>query len=1031
MDVVEAHGTGTVLGDPIEAQALLATYGQGRPGGPAVVAGVGEVQHRPHPGAAGAAGVMKMVLAMQHGLLPKSLYADEPSPHVDWTAGNIRLLAEPQEWPANGRPRRAGVSSFGISGTNAHVIIEEAPPLVAEPEPEPGPGDEDADTVTVEDAPVLTGGPLVWLVSGRSGKALAAQADRLAAHVAARMELDLTDVAWSLATTRSTFEHRAVVLGAGADELVSRVAALAAGEPAAGVVSGAVPAGGPGRVGFVFAGQGAQRAGMGRELYDASPVFAAAFDRAADLLEIELGVSVRDVVLGVAGGDGPDGDGPARADQTLFAQTGLFAVQVGLVALLGAAGVVPDAVAGHSVGEIAAAYAAGVLSLEDACRLVAARARLMQDLPGGGAMAAIGASEAEIAAALEGEPEVSLAALNGPESVVISGEAAAVERIVEEWRERGRRVRRLRVSHAFHSARMDPVLDELGEVAAGLAYASPAVTWVGALSGEVVTAPEAGYWAAQARQPVRFADAVTTMAGLGVSVFIEIGPDGTLSGMGQAALTGEARFVPMLNPSLPAAEAVLTGLARAHVEGVTVDWPAVLKPGQRVDLPTYAFQQQRFWPQVSLTLGAGAGTLPAGSGSATQAQSRAAVERGDDAGPAVAPEVDAGGPLGEEQSVAAWRRELSGLGEAQQDELLRDLVLRHVAAVLGHSDASAVDPERHFFELGFDSFGATELRNSLAKAVGWQFPLMAVFDSESSAGLARWLRRELVTAEKTGQATPAADDTVAELFRGAFRSGKVPEAFGLLYAVARTRPMHDTPVAPGDVPRPVTLASGAALPRVICVSSSTVTGGVHQYARFAAHFRGERHVSALPLLGYASGEALPATIDIALRSIADGVARAAEGEPFVLVGHSAGGILAYGAASVLERSGISPAGVVMLDSFPPSTGGDSEMLSEQVLQYIMGMEEVFGRFDGTRLSAMVHWSAIAQDLEPAEVRAPVLFVQCTQPFSEVAPESDYWRATPLDPSHAVRTIEADHFSMLAEKAEDTARLIEDWFRPEP
>jgi thioesterase domain-containing protein len=227
----------------------------------------------------------------------------------------------------------------------------------------------------------------------------------------------------------------------------------------------------------------------------------------------------------------------------------------------------------------------------------------------------------------------------------------------------------------------------------------------------------------------------------------------------------------------------------------------------------------------------------------------------------------------------------------------------------------------------------------------------------------------------------------------------------------------------------VTLAKGAARPRLICVSSSTVTGGVHQYARFAAHFRGKRDVSALALLGYAAGEALPATIDIALQSIADGVERAAEGEPFVLVGHSAGGVLAYGVAGVLEKSGITPEGVVMLDSFPSRPGDASEMLSEQVLQYIMRMETAFGGFDGARLSAMVHWSAIMQDLPPADVTAPVLFVQCTQPFSEVAPESDYWRATPFDPAHAVRTVEADHFSMLAEKAEDTARLIDDWFRP--
>ncbi|MFD0660999.1 type I polyketide synthase [Thermocatellispora tengchongensis] len=492
VDVVEAHGTGTVLGDPIEAQALLATYGQDRPEDRPLWLGSVKSNIAHTQAAAGAAGVVKMVLALQHGMLPKSLHSQEPSPHVDWSAGHVRLLSEPVPWPAGDSPRRAGVSAFGISGTNAHVIIEEAPPAGSGGRREGQDSQDDvaADSAATPDGSprVLTGTPPAWLVSGHTEAALAAQAARLASLVQQGAGLDPVDVAWSLATTRSTFEHRAVVLGADADELVSGVAALAAGDPAAGVISGVVPAGRVGRVGFVFAGQGAQRAGMGRELYEASPVFAAAFDEACALLEAELGLAVRDVVLGA----GDDSAGSARADQTLFAQTGLFAVEVGLVALLAAAGIVPDVVAGHSVGEIAAAYAAGVLTLQDACRLVANRARLMQDLPSGGAMAAIGASEAEVLAELAGVEGVSLAAVNGPSSVVISGEAAAVERVVEEWRGRGRRVRRLRVSHAFHSALMDPVLDELGEVAAGLAYASPSVTWVGALSGEVVTAPEAG-----------------------------------------------------------------------------------------------------------------------------------------------------------------------------------------------------------------------------------------------------------------------------------------------------------------------------------------------------------------------------------------------------------------------------------------------------------------------------------------------------------------------------------------------------------
>ncbi|GAB1818702.1 hypothetical protein HerbRD11066_18660 [Herbidospora sp. RD11066] len=572
VDTVEAHGTGTVLGDPIEAQALAATYGRDRdPERPlwlgSVKSNLGHAQ-----AAAGVAGIMKMVLALRHEQLPRTLHAQEPSPHVDWADSGLRLLSEAEPWTANGRPRRAGISGFGISGTNAHVIIEEAPePGTDRPVVDGGEAGE-LRAPTTETAPA----PL-WLVSARTGAGLAAQADRLATFVAARPDLDAADVAWSLATTRSVFEHRAVIAG---DDLLAGLRSLAAGEQKPGVVTGVVPAGKP-RIGFVFAGQGAQKAGMGRELHASSMVFAAAFDEACALLEAELGLPIREVVLGTDEDD-------ARAHQTVFAQTGLFAVEVGLVALLKAAGVVPEAVAGHSVGEIAAAYTAGVLTLEDACRMVAARARLMQALPEGGAMAAVAVTEAEMLATLEGRPGVSVAAVNGPSSVVISGDESAVDEIVESWRTKNTRVRRLRVSHAFHSALMDPVLDELGHVAAGLEQMAPTLTWVGALTGNVVEVPEAGYWVEQARHPVRYADAVTTMAARGMSVFIEIGPDATLSGMGMTVLDG-ARFIPVRARPIEA-------LAQAHVHGVDVDWTAVLPAGRRVELPTYAFQHQHFWP---------------------------------------------------------------------------------------------------------------------------------------------------------------------------------------------------------------------------------------------------------------------------------------------------------------------------------------------------------------------------------------------------------------------------------------------------
>ena len=576
VDAVEAHGTGTALGDPIEAQALIATYGQERSADRplwlgSVKSNIGHAQQ-----AAGVAGVIKMVLALRHGVLPATLYADEASPHVDWSADTVRLLTEPTPWPAGDQPRRAGVSAFGISGTNGHVILEEAPAPAEIAEP--------AEPAT----PVLSGsGAVAWLVSGRSAEAVAGQADRLREFALAGPELEPVDVAWSLATTRSTFEHRAVVIGSGREEL----AAGLAGRSVSGTARGSA------RVGFVFSGQGSQRAGMGAGLHAASSVFAEAFDRVCGLLEAELDLPVADVVLGRV-------EPEIGADATVFAQSGLFAFQVGVVSLLKAAGVSPAAVAGHSVGEFAAAWASGVLSLEDAARLVATRARLMQALPEGGGMWAIAAPEAEVLTSIEGVEGVSIAAVNGPSATVISGDADAVATVAESWRTGGARVRQLRVSHAFHSHLMDPVLDELRQAASAVTHQSPRLPWACGTTGEVLEGFGPDYWVEQARGAVRFGDAVSALSDRGVDVFVEIGPDGTLSGLGPAVVA-DGLFVPVSRPKVPSDVALLEALGRVHVAGGQVDWPAVFAGGRRVELPTYAFQHQRFWPETQAALTAG------------------------------------------------------------------------------------------------------------------------------------------------------------------------------------------------------------------------------------------------------------------------------------------------------------------------------------------------------------------------------------------------------------------------------------------
>ncbi|MFE2522401.1 type I polyketide synthase [Streptomyces mirabilis] len=631
IDAVEAHGTGTPLGDPIEAQALLATYGQERADRQPLWLGSVKSNLGHTQAAAGMAGVIKMVLAMHHGELPRTLHADQPSPHVDWASGAVELLQRPQPWTAGDRVRRAGVSAFGISGTNAHVLLEE-PPAV-----------EPVEAAGVE--PVVSG-TSAWLVSGRSVAGLAGQADRLREWVTDRPELEPADVAWALAATRSVFEHRAVVLGADRAELVAGLESLAAGVSSGAVVSGV--AGSSRRIGLVFAGQGSQWLGMGRGLYEGSPLFARTFDQVSGLLELELGVSVRDVVLG-------DAD-ESLVNQTLYAQTGLFAFEVALAELLAASGLAADAVVGHSVGEVAAAYVAGVLTLPDACRLVATRARLMQELPSGGAMTAINASEADVTASLV--DGVSIAAVNGPDSVVVSGDADAVAQVAEHWREQGRRVRELRVSHAFHSPAMDPATGELGRIASELEHRRPRMLWAGALTGELVTECEPDYWPAQTRQAVRFADALATLAAQGITLFIEVGPDGSLSALGADAVAQvgleHAVFVPLQRRTDVRVTGFVTGLARAFVQGANVDWTAVLPAASPVALPTYSFQHRHFWPEGTLALPSEAGNPAAGAN--TEARFWEVVEEHDLADLADTLAVEREHLSEVLPALAAWRR---------------------------------------------------------------------------------------------------------------------------------------------------------------------------------------------------------------------------------------------------------------------------------------------------------------------------------------------------------------------------------------
>ncbi|MDH6142633.1 acyl transferase domain-containing protein/D-arabinose 1-dehydrogenase-like Zn-dependent alcohol dehydrogenase/acyl carrier protein [Kitasatospora sp. GP30] len=563
VDAVEAHGTGTALGDPIEAQAILATYGQGRDAAPlrlgSVKSNLGHTQ-----AAAGVAGVIKMVLAMRHGLLPKSLHLDAPSPHVDWSAGSVELLTENTPWPQAGRPRRAGVSSFGISGTNAHVILEDAPAQALD---EAGPGTPDA---------------LPWVVSGTCADALRAQAERLHAHLSGRPDLDPVGVGQTLATARSAFAHRAVVVADGREALLGGLAAVAAGGPAPGVVQG-VAAGERDRVVFVFPGQGAQWAGMAVELLDASPVFAARMGECAAALVPFVDWDLFEVLRG-------DGSDLERVD---VVQPVLFAVMVSLAELWRSYGVEPSAVVGHSQGEIAAACVAGALTLEDAARVVALRSKALQAIAGRGGMVSVALPLADVHALLTGG--LSVAAVNGPATVVVSGDTGELDALLAHCEADGVRARRIPVDYASHSAHVEALEAELLDVLRPITPRAATVPFYSTVTaGRLDTEqPDAAYWYRNLRQTVELEATVSKLTSDGHTVFVEVSPHPVLT-MALQETAPEAVVTGTLRRNEGGPARFLASAAELQVNGVSIDW-RFPDGTRRVELPTYAFQRTHYW----------------------------------------------------------------------------------------------------------------------------------------------------------------------------------------------------------------------------------------------------------------------------------------------------------------------------------------------------------------------------------------------------------------------------------------------------
>lgn len=926
---VEAHGTGTSLGDRIEAHALGMVFGRKRPGsGPLMIGSIKpNIGHL--EGAAGIAGLIKAVLMVERGSLLPSGGFTEPNPAIPFTELGLRVVDELQEWPVvAGRPRRAGVSSFGFGGTNAHVIVEEA-------------GSVGADTVSGRaDVGGSGGGVVAWVISGKTASALAAQAGRLGRYVRARPALDVVDVGYSLVSTRSVFDHRAVVVGQTRDELLAGLAGVVAGRPEAGVVCGVgKPAG---KTAFVFAGQGSQWLGMGSELYAAYPVFAEALDAVVDELDRHLRYPLRDVIWG------HDQD---LLNTTEFAQPALFAVEVALYRLLMSWGVRPGLVLGHSVGELAAAHVAGALCLPDAAMLVAARGRLMQALPAGGAMFAVQAREDEVAPMLG--HDVSIAAVNGPASVVISGAHDAVSAIADRLRGQGRRVHRLAVSHAFHSALMEPMIAEFTAVAAELSVGLPTIPVISNVTGQLVADDfaSADYWARHIRAVVRFGDSVRSAHCAGASRFIEVGPGGGLTSLIEASLAdAQIVSVPTLRKDRPEPVSVMTAAAQGFVSGMGLDWASVFsgyRP-KRVELPTYAFQHQKFWlaPAPSVSDPTAAGQIGASDGGA------------------------------ELLASSGFAARLAGRSADEQLAAAIEVVCEHAAAVLGRDGAAGLDAGQAFADSGFNSLSAVELRNRLTAVTAVTLPATAIFDHPTPTELAQYLITQIDGhgSSAAAAANPAERiDALTDLFLQACDAGRDADGWKMVALASNTRERMSSPVRNNVSKNVALLADGISDVVVICIPTLTVLSDQREYRDIANAMTGRHSVYSLTLPGFDSSDALPQNADMIVETVSNAIIDVVGGScRFVLSGYSSGGVLAYALCSHLSvKHQRNPLGVALIDTYLPSQIANPSMnegfspndtgkgLSREVIR----VARMLNRLTATRLTAAATYAAIFQAWE--------------------------------------------------------------------
>ncbi|MEU5979876.1 alpha/beta fold hydrolase [Streptomyces sp. NPDC047315] len=926
--------------------------------------------------------------ALQHGVLPASLYGDEPTEKVEWDG--VRLLSESVEWPAGDRPRRAGISGFGISGTNAHVILEEAPQATSA----------DAAAPRTENR---SGGEVAWLLSAKSPAALREQAARLHAHVSADPALDVVDVAHSLATTRGHLDHRAAVIGHDRTRLLADLHELSRGGAPGSSVRGT--AGHDRRLAVLFTGQGSQYAGMGRQLAEAHPVFKAALDETIDELDRHLDRPLRPILH-------PEDGEDSLLHQTAYTQPALFALEVALFRLVESWGLRPDFLLGHSVGEVTCAHVAGALSLRDAALLVTARGRLMQQLPSGGAMLAVEATEDEMTARLADRTSgLCVAAVNGPRSLVVSGPENEITAAAAQWQQQGRRTRRLQVSHAFHSSLMDPALDELADALRHVEVRPPTIPIISNVTGvplgaAELTGPE--YWVRHARQPVRFQDGMRWLGRTGVRNFLELGPSGVLTALARDCLAesghGTATTAAALGTGQSEPESLISAVSELHVHGVRVEWGPVFA-GRAVPLPTYAFQHRRYWPDA-------APDQPLGTVTVT---------------PAVPGSVDAAEPTHEEEAPPAARI------RSTEDALA--LVLAEAAAVMGHGSADDVAPDRPFAESGMDSMGMVRFHKRVIALSGLvDLPAATLVEHPTPLALAERLahltaagrhddERATTPPPAPGAGSPSgpATGTLVTALRRAREADALAEMLPVLAGLSRFGPPSGARAEPSQ---PLLITDGPAAPTVVCVPSFMAGSGPHQFIRLAGELSPRLRTHGLTLPGFADGAGPPATWREATDALAESTLRAADGNPFVLLGQSIGGVLAHATARRLCETGNAPAGIVMIDTFDPEP-------AERGAVFAWAMRQILDRdpegvvVTEDNVAAMGTYLHLVDEWEPGVLDVPVLLLRA-EPGREGSGAQDGAPGRPWRTAGTVVPIDADHFSIIEQHAERSAAAVQKW-----